>query len=201
MNILWRIGVVAGLGALLLRAPLSTSAFGKGHKPPALKIESQIKSYSVRGESREEVAKALRQLGPRDAALKSRDAYTSWRLKWDWGNTSGGTIDPSLVNIQLSIEILIPRLESESVTLQQEWSKFILPLVRHELQHHQFAVDGATQLSERLVAAHNQRGEVTIEQGDQIAKSVLSEIRAQDLRYDTHTNHGETEAIRWRSIS
>jgi predicted secreted Zn-dependent protease len=162
-----------------------------------IEVHTNLSTYIVRGNSTQQVSSALRALGPRDSKLVSRDAYTYWNLRWKWGRDQEYITDLNQVSINLMVNMRIPRLVTEDYQLAQKWHTFEDPLIRHEMRHLSFAVDGAELLSERLSKEFTQQGKIALPRAKQIAELVLNEIRAKDQQYDLETNHGETEGIRW----
>jgi predicted secreted Zn-dependent protease len=165
-----------------------------------VEVHTNLSTYIVRGNSTQQVLSALRAMGPRDSKLVSRDAYTYWDLRWKWGSEREYITDLNQVSINLMVNMSIPRLVTEDYQLAQKWHTFEEPLIRHEMRHLSFAVDGAELLSQRLSKEFTQQGKIALPRAKQIAEIVLNEIRAKDQQYDLETNHGETEGIRWQAM-
>ena len=162
-----------------------------------LEVQSHISKYKVSGESNPQIIEALRESGPRDSKLISRDAYTYWHLSWKWGTKEDKITELNKVFILLTVKILIPHLDTKQKLLMQKWQTFQRPLIRHEMRHHSFAVVGAQLLKDRLAQEYAQKSMLAVARADEIAEEVLWQIRAKDEEYDLKTNHGESEGVRW----
>jgi predicted secreted Zn-dependent protease len=152
----------------------------------------------VSGESSQQIFDALRASGPRDSKLISRDAYTYWHLSWKWGTTEEEIIDLNNVSILLTVKILIPELHTNQKSLALQWQAYESPLIRHEMRHHSFAVEGAQILKQRLSQEYAAKSVLPVARAREIAEEVLWQIRAKDEEYDLQTDHGKSEGVRWQ---
>ncbi len=152
----------------------------------------EIENYEVSGRNDEEIRALLRAAGPRDARGQARDGYTKWRLRWLWKTSASKFVDADTVRVRLDARITIPRCAQCGA----RWNEFRLRLIRHELRHLEYALNGARQLADDLDTAASSAplsGSAAQALGDR----AVNKIRAADRAYDQSTDHGRSEGIRW----
>lgn len=151
-----------------------------------------INSYGVAGATEEAIRHSLRSRGPADSAGISRDAYTAWKLRWRWSTPHNGMVDLNSARIAVEVEMFVPRAEITSA----RWSEYHLNLLRHEFNHVNHAIAGAYQLLNEYRRVGSQ-GLVPLAEAQRISDAAVEKIRMADRSYDSDTDHGRSEGVRW----
>ena len=172
-----------------------------GHQPtpaPQVMVDYRlvIRPFLIEGSSVDEIRHQLRSKGPRDARQQARDAYTKWRLSWSWGLLEGRYVNPIKVRVESRVELFVPYIQTDDRDLAARWQGYSLALLQHEFSHLTYAIHGADILKSALELELGS-GPVSIARAHQIADSVVEDIRERDSHYDSSTNHGATEGVRW----
>lgn len=174
---------------------LYTQVFDGGQRAVPVPIDARvtIATFPVTGNDELEIRKALRANGPRDTRMQPRDGYTQWRLGWRWDARKRGVVDRKSLRVSVDAEIRIPRCVGAGCGAR--WRLFRYQLVRHELRHLQFVLDGAR----KLAALYSSNTDSTLLSADahRLGDRAINDIRAADRGYDRKTDHGKSEGIRW----
>lgn len=166
------------------------------NEPMLVPTRLKVQSYRVRGASKRAIRHALRSQGPTDERGISRDAYTSWKIRWNWPRSAAETVDPELIAVSLEADIVIPRASRHFAATNEVWQRYQRSLVSHELRHFRFAVAASQRLASRYHAAADD-GPLPIALIHRIAKEEVARARMEDRHYDMATDHGRSEGIRW----
>lgn len=159
-------------------------------------VSLQYQYYVVEGATAPSLKESLRQRGPRDDSGDVRFAYTDWTVKWSWKIGEGGGVDISSVKLSCQATILLPKVESLDALplgVREGWSLFVERTRRHELNHVGHVEEIAPKIIGRLRQAAAESGEVSPRRAEGIVSEVIAAIKARDRRYDSETNHGQTE--------
>ena len=179
--------------AASLLALVSLAAFGKD----TLNLEY----FDVNGSTAQELRAELGRIGPvADNGVRG-DAYTRWRINWQFDLTERGPhCIASNFTVDLTVTMILPRwtpppgTSSELVAL---WDQYSTALRFHEDGHHRIAVAAAQEVLQRLRAAASDKGCKALENKlKSTADAVLDEYRARQADYDRETDSGRAQGTR-----
>jgi len=154
---------------------------------------ARLDYYSISGASERELRAQLDAKAPVGYDGYKGDATTNWYIRWDWPGYGSSSCDLSKATVSFEIVVTFPRWtspEDASTDLVAKWDRFTRDLAEHEQNHVDFVVDNYLSVLDAIRSA-------TCDTADAAAASALEAIRQLDRDYDTATNHGETEGVRF----
>ena len=174
------------------------ASFGVTPSPstvPPVRAHISFSNYQVSGDNDQEIRASLRQNGPADSHATPRDAFTRWKIRWDWRLVKRGFIDPRSVTVSVEAQVSAPVLSAQN-PVSPRWADFRIKLIRHELRHLRNALDGARELASQFQEGETQHL-MPVAVAHRLADLVIEKTRAADREYDELTDHGRTEGVRW----
>jgi predicted secreted Zn-dependent protease len=139
----------------------------------------------------------LRKKGPTDLNGKSRDAFTYWRISWQWPQEIADWRD---LRCKIQTRVTLPRWNPVKMPPDHElrkWRDFTAALAHHEANHLRNVL---TRYDEPCAAIRELVSELGAPPSKQLAQAraddKLQELRRFDLEYDRSTDHGRTEGVR-----
>ena len=161
----------------------------------------RIEYFDVSGSSSQELRTDLSRLGPvADNGVRG-DAYTRWRIAWEFELTERGkTCVAGNFAVDLTVTMSLPRwvppqgVSAELVTL---WDQYSTAVRVHEDGHHRIARAAADEVARRLSAAARGKGCKALENTlKALVDEVLAEYRAKQADYDRETDSGRAQGTR-----
>jgi predicted secreted Zn-dependent protease len=169
---------------------------------PALatgKDSFRIEYFAIHGSTAKELRADLKRLGPVGETGIRGDAYTEYRIAWQFSMTlKDGWCRAHDVNVDLDVTMLLPRWakpDTASPTLVQTWNDFSVVLREHEDGHHRLAVEAANEVRRRLgkriraASCETLKARLT-----DIANATLLEYREKQADYDERTDYGRKQS-------
>lgn len=190
--------LLASCAALLASGCVTVRALGP---PPALPPppgDVEVEWYDIAGVEEAALRQEMNEKGPVDPKGRRSDAYTAWRVTWNYPFAQdGSTCSTGPVLVTLKTTYTLPRWVSRDaapVELQQRWQGYVAALLTHEAGHRQHGQGARREVEQTL---SHLGPEATCEEMDARANAegerVLDKYRALDAAYDEETKHGETQ--------
>lgn len=185
--------------------PAATEAVAPSVTTPAVsagvvRAQSETTYYEVKGQSREDIAAALRRSGPR---LQGAQFFglTEWKVSAEYRpatRPAGCATDDLTVHV--AVRTHLPQWTSSDeapAELNGAWARFITALDRHEHGHRTLAEEAAEVIRQRLATVHAP----DCDELDSVAQRemivVMQEYEAHNIDYDATTGHGRTQGAIW----
>lgn len=144
-------------------------------------INYDVQPYKVVGSSLTEVLSSIKELGPKDQHGISRHAYAGWDIRWSWDK---GIQNPK---VTLKLTLIHPAWDGNCA----EWGRYIQALLKHELNHLDFAAKTASKVMETIKKSDS----MSEKELNQRLAVLLQKNREFDLQYDKDTHHGLHEGV------
>ena len=168
---------------------------------PALaagKDSFRIEYFTIRGATARELRTDLSRLGPVGETGLRGDAYTEYRIAWQFTMTpKDGSCRAHDMNVDLDVKMLLPRWDKPAKVapeLVRTWERFSAVLREHEDGHHRIAVAAAKEVRRRLgQRMRADRCETLEARLTDIANGVLAEYRRRQAGYDDQTDFGRKQ--------
>jgi predicted secreted Zn-dependent protease len=165
-----------------------------------LKVNSNVSSYWIDGQSALILSAQMRSLGPLGVDGEKHPAITKWKIQWRLKHAESPdscSIDKSLVILGLTHTR--PRWKGEnsgSELLKKRWAKFENALEKIESFHYENAVSAA----KKIEAALAQVGTFStcsqlVESTNQRANEILKKYKDIQLDYDINKKYGELDGL------
>lgn len=163
-----------------------------------LKQNLRKETYAVAGDSASELRDDLDRKRPPSHDGRRFDANVVWSLSWsfhfDPQPRACGLTDAT---IELQMLVRLPVLWAEAApsdNVRARWDDFVTLLETHEAGHIDNYVDGARALQEAFAevepAATCEELRASLAN---MGAAAIDAIRAADIEYDRHTDHGRTQ--------
>ncbi len=185
-----RLALMTAAMLVALACPAAAQIATPLQPPDGLEGASDIKVrfYDVPGTDLRSIREGLNRLRPTDETDGKRvDALTRWNYSWRWQNrTTGGVCKITSAALDLSIEVILPRLsetERLSSRTRERWNLYMLALRRHELGHVEIARKHQDEIRQAVASA-------PCDGANDAAKAVTAVVAAESARYDIETRHG-----------
>jgi len=194
--------LAALLGGGCVTAPANKT--NEPRLPAGISFKESLNTYRVTGADRVQVGASIRS-GPSQEDGYRYSGYYKWNLNWRYGWESSGQLC-SVVRVTIDIKAVVTLPEwaappGVEPALVEEWRSFANALAEHEGGHRELVRAGAIRMQRALrdIPAQDCTG---IEGALQTAaQSLLSQIRAEDARYDETTRHGATQGVTWAGMN
>jgi predicted secreted Zn-dependent protease len=121
--------------------------------------------------------------------------YTTWHMDWHWRwQTRGGNCAMTSVNINVDLEVNLPRIHGASARQAAAFEPYINALRGHELGHVDIVLEEARALEREILALPPMRDcEALQARARELGQARLARARQRNADYDTRTNHGQTQ--------
>jgi predicted secreted Zn-dependent protease len=152
-----------------------------------------IHYYPITGSTAEAIRAQMNAKGPLDDAGDRVDALTEWYVSWNWPGYGWRMCFLGKVTVNYSVQVTLPYWDpppEAAPELISSWEHFIAALANHERGHVDHIVQNVHTVEEVIQ-------EATCLSAEEAAQSVLAEFRAFDIAYDTATQHGATQGVRF----
>ncbi len=198
---LGRAHALAGLGACLLlcgcgspRASLSDPL------PPGLTLEMHDEFYGITGSSAEELAAAMRRLGPEVGGTRVPGA-TSQEVSFDYQvERAGPNCRIRAVRVRLEMTTTLPEWLNPSAApaeLREQWEEFAAAVRRHEEVHKVINLAGAHDVL-RKISSISPRSCAALDHETGVqADASVKRFATENARYDHDTVGGRSEGVVW----
>jgi predicted secreted Zn-dependent protease len=192
------IGPRAALFAALLAVPAGAAEL----EAPA--IRDTIEYRDIIGNSRNELAAALKKVGATSQSGDRFAASTRWQLRWNFRveQHPGKSCELASAKTELDIHMTLPRWmppQNASPVLVKRWNTFADALRKHEDGHRDIAIEAARVVADRVAAAPAASDCATLKKRlGRIADATLREYKDKESSYDVTTMHGETQGATFR---
>ncbi len=182
---------------------LASSGCADAPIPPRVDvpITADVAHYPVLGRTIQELRESMAGTAPLRSDGKRWPGYTHrlvesrWTFRARLGQCAFETVTVSLA---LTTTLPVAVYEAELPASEADrWRRFLLPLAEHERIHAVISERGVRHFADMFANAEPARSCAIQEaRGDRIHQAMLAWIRAEQLRYDTLTDHGARQA-RW----
>ena len=192
---------LAGLGAcLLLWGCGPTRASLSDPLPPGLTLEMHEAFYGITASTAEELAEAMRRLGP-DVDGDRVPGATRQDVSFDYQVVrSGPNCRIRAVQVRLEMTTTLPRWLNASAApagLRQQWEEFTEAVRRHEEVHKEINLAGARDML-RKVASVSPRSCVHLDRETRAqAGESVQHFGSENARYDRDTVGGQSQGVVW----
>ncbi len=192
---------IARLGACLLlwgcgspRASLSDPL------PPGLTLETHEAFYGITGSSAEELAAAMRRLGPEVRGTRVPGA-TSQEVSFDYQVCrTGPDCRIRAIQVRLEMTTTLPEWLNPSAApaeLREQWEEFAEAVRRHEEVHKVISLTGAHDLL-RKISSISPRSCAELDRRTQaVADASVQHFATENARYDRDTVGGRSDGVVW----
>ena len=160
---------------------------------PAVEVTTVADYYDVRGQTANELRRALGEDGPEEHGRRF-DARTTWRVEWKYQwDASPHACAIRQVALKLAVHYLLPRADPPAPLLPR-WQQHLAALGLHEDGHAANGHAAAAGVLRALRALPAQAScAVLDEAANEAARAVVRHFNEEDLAYDEETGHGKTE--------
>ncbi len=166
----------------------------------AVRTRAEKVYYEVDGDSREDLAAALQQHGPRIQG-KRFFGMTEWTVSAEYRPMEGGTgCAVRDLTVRVSVQTRLPRwtpLAGASVDLSGVWERFVAALDEHEDGHRALAEEAADAIRRKLAAVQAPSCDQLDLAAQREMTVVMREYESHNLAYDAETGHGRTQGAVW----
>jgi predicted secreted Zn-dependent protease len=173
------------VSCLSLTTALPTSA------PPTELSGATIEYYTVGGTTADEIRDNLNAVRARYTGA-NYDAYTSWRVSWNWTGYGTRNCDLNSVRVLYTAHVVLPRWQqpvNADPALIIKWNNYLSALIQHEQGHVNFAAQNLEKYKTAIQSA-------TCLTAEQAAQNFHQTIVQAEKEYDRQTNHGiDTGAV------
>ena len=159
----------------------------------------KVEFYQVTGVSVSELRTEMDQKGP-GQGLAKYDAYTKWRIDWNWPRPISGKPIFSKTKVNYQITVVLPNWtsrENASKPLIEKWDNFLDKLCYHELGHIEHVTKNYQKIHQAISKRALENKELSTTEANQIATNILKDIRRLDGLYDQSTKHGRTQGVKF----
>lgn len=166
----------------------------------ALYAEPQVsvrtEHYQVTGNTLDELSESMTRNAP--PQLSGFFALTKWNVSWKYNSSPVGSgCSVTSLNVKLDVVFTLPEWRGEANAdekIRKKWNKFIKNLQKHEDGHQQIGLEAARKIEKILTQGKiydncQQVGQIL----NQSSEAVLTEKRAEEVRYDERTKHGQRQ--------
>ena len=121
--------------------------------------------------------------------------YTKYNINWRfWWKFHGNQCVFTKVETTLKLKYTMPQLKSSKPDVKAVWSNWYPNLEKHEKGHGELARDTANKIDKKLLSIPPKADCKILEKsGNKLAYKLMDELKVANKKYDTTTNHGETQ--------
>jgi predicted secreted Zn-dependent protease len=169
--------------------------------PGAAKDTLSVEYFDIQGSTARELRMELSRLGPvADNGIRG-DAYTRWRIAWQFDLTERGkSCIAGNLAVDLTVTMFLPRWvppPDASAELIALWDQYSAAVRFHEDGHHRIAVAAGQEVSRRLNAEPRGQGCKALENRlKAVVDEVLVEYKGKQAAYDRETDSGRAQGTR-----
>jgi predicted secreted Zn-dependent protease len=176
-------------------------AAGNGLLGPCCGVRVALRRshYAVVGSTAQQLRTVLGALGPVRGGRRFA-AFTDWEVTWRYRHGEDRDRDGRSIRevaVDVSICITLPRWRPPrlaSAELVRAWNVYARAVEAHEHGHARLAVEAGGAVSRSLLGLlWCPTREQLEEAAEATAQRVVAEVRAQEVRYDIETRHGESQ--------
>lgn len=172
----------------------TTIALFTAHHEPRFNFPTGTKIilYPVKGDSTQQIKRALLKHGPKDQYGFKRYGMTRWLIKW---NINEKTRE---VSVSYGIRVILPNLEiknNHKNSFLQKWNKFSEAIIQHEQHHANRAVQTARTIKVTLSSIIKNNPTTPITELNQVAFKLIRRNQEWDLAFDKETSHGKNKGV------
>lgn len=164
---------------------------------PEISVKTEY--YQVEGNTVEELSDAMKRNAP--ARMGEHFGSTKWNVIWNYKSLSeeaGCSVTGS--NVKLETVFYLPEWKGASGgdrKTRKKWDKFMKKLQSHEDGHQKIGLEAARKIEKTFNRAGTfqncrELGRVL----NQAAQTIMTEKRAEEVRYDLRTRHGLRQGAR-----
>jgi predicted secreted Zn-dependent protease len=190
--------------ALLAAACAANPPAGSGVSvgvPPGVRYNQRVESYEVTGTDHAALGRGIRAAPPKAGGGQRFAGYYEWYLSWRYETVREGPVcRVSRVSIVIDSVVTLPKWTppaTADAALVEDWKRFITALATHEAGHRDLVLDGAVRVQRAILGIAPQDCGAMAGAIQQEAQPVLTNLRAEELRYDETTRHGATQGAVW----
>ncbi|RIL09657.1 MAG: hypothetical protein DCC75_06055 [Proteobacteria bacterium] len=159
-----------------------------------------IQYYQVSGSTYEELSGSLRQNAIIARTGTLHTAKVDWKINWKFEKDEDGKYD--FHNPKLSYEMVVtlpswsppPGVDPQLV---ERWDRLLKALITHEHGHVNNFIDAYNRISYSVKRVAKRKPNLTLEEANKLASSILSQVKIRDRYYDKVTKHGQTQGVAW----
>ena len=192
---------LAGLGAcLLLWGCGSTRASLSDPLPPGITLEMHERFYGITASTAEELAEAMRRLGPEVGGNRAPGA-TSQEVSFDYQVARSGTnCRIRAVQVRLEMTTTLPEWLNASAApaeLRRQWEEFAEAVRLHEEVHKEINLAGARDMLQK-VSSVSPRSCIELDRETRAqAGASVQRFASENARYDRDTAGGQSQGVVW----
>lgn len=151
--------------------------------------------YTVSPTSKSNLLKALNSASPIKEKGNVYHGHTKYNINWRfWWQSTNNQCAFTKVETTLKLIYTMPQLESSKPDVKAVWAKWYPNLENHEKGHGKLAKDVAHQIDEKLLSIGPKASCHILEAaGNALAHKLMARLKAENIKYDNKTNHGETQ--------
>ncbi|MGZ6143003.1 MAG: DUF922 domain-containing protein [Myxococcales bacterium] len=159
----------------------------------------EVRTYMVRGETLEEVRRAISAARPADSDGKRYDAITRWQVHYRFDAEAGSAgCAASRPRVSLKLRMELPALDAVPEQTRAEITPYLEALREHEQGHLRIDRGVARAVADAIRSVPPQfTCERLREEVRRAADRAMEEGRKSDRAYDDETRHGRTQGAVW----
>lgn len=170
--------------------------------PPQIITSINYEYYTIKGVTKDQLNSEMKQGGPVDDHGNHYFGWTIWHVSWSYTYSQiNNTCSTGPVDVSVEITYYLPSWNPPSsapLSLIIEWAAFYGALELHEQGHR----DIGAQAGEAVLDALESLGSYSSctkleEEADALGEEILTRFREIEISYDTETNHGETQGVKF----
>ena len=159
---------------------------------PKVSVDTQY--YEIAGSSAKELRRELNAKRKMLPSGKKFDAYTRWRVRWQYRWTTHGPIcKMKQVTTSVNITFMLPQWtnrEDADDSLRRHWDRYYTALLKHEDGHKQTGVDAATEIQTELLKLQADSCQQLETNANALGHQIIKKYNLRDIEFDKNTNHG-----------
>ncbi len=164
-------------------------------------ISEVVQHYRITGNTAQDLRWEMNQKGPGGENGKRFDAYTGWRVNWNyrwWENSDICRL--TSVTTRVRVTFTLPAWQNYSSAdpgLKQKWNRYYKALYEHEKGHRDFGIQAAREIERSILNVSSRKNCDLLERdANAAAEATLDRYIILEKQYDVRTAHGaKTGAI------
>ena len=158
-------------------------------------IREIVRKYRIKGLNAQELRLEMNRKGPAGAGGRRFDAYTDWRVNWEyrwWETPTECRI--TAVTTRVRVTFTLPewvQYDRGSHELQQKWDHYYETLFAHERGHRDFGLRAARDIEKVIWDMGRRETCAQLEKdANAAAQTTLNHYIRLEKQYDIETQHG-----------
>ncbi len=159
------------------------------------KIFEEFQFYNVAPTSKSNLLETLNSSSPIKKNGKVYHGNTKYNIKWRfWWRSKDNKCAITKVETTLKLKYTMPQLRSANPEIKTIWANWYPNLEKHEKGHGKLAKEIANEIDRKLLAISPEANCSALKiSGNKLAYKLMDKLKKANKKYDSTTNHGETQ--------